>query len=305
MAPDDDGDRRAGAFSDDMRATGFRGEPSQSTRFTDALTALGHPSRLAVFRLLMRHAPAGVRPSAIADALDMKPNTLSVHVSTLSRAGLVTSERRGRSVYYSVDVSTTGQLIRYLVLDCGRGRPELVSTLPWPVDLPLAEATGPEDETPVRVLFYCHGDCRLALVAAALANRRGPDWLVAHASGIEVIADAEADPAFRDWLSREALDMTDLQVEPMDHFLGADAPALDLVVTLSDRAANFDAPPFSGNPVAAHWNLHDPAAIGLPDAEPTVLARLRRRIDTLITLPIRDLGRLPLQRTLDTIAVAV
>src|SRR3546814_18813320 len=67
-----------------------------------ALTALGHPGRLAVFRLLARRAPGGVRPSEIAEALGLKPNTLSVHVTTLARAGLVRSERSGKSVFYRI-----------------------------------------------------------------------------------------------------------------------------------------------------------------------------------------------------------
>ena len=56
---------------------------------TDALAALGHPGRLAVFRLLARRAPQGVQPSEIAEALGMKRNTLSVHVHTLARGGLL------------------------------------------------------------------------------------------------------------------------------------------------------------------------------------------------------------------------
>ena len=61
----------------------------------EALTALGHPGRLAVFRLLARRAPHGVRPSEIAEALDLKPNTLSVYVTTLTRAGHPDDVARG------------------------------------------------------------------------------------------------------------------------------------------------------------------------------------------------------------------
>ena len=60
----------------------------ESYRNVEAFAALGHPGRLAVFRLLARRAPDGVRPSEIAQALGMKPNTLSVNVAGLVRAGL-------------------------------------------------------------------------------------------------------------------------------------------------------------------------------------------------------------------------
>ena len=53
-----------------------------------AFTCLGHPGRLAVFRLLMRFAPRGVRPTEIAEALALKPNTLSHHLSDLTGCGL-------------------------------------------------------------------------------------------------------------------------------------------------------------------------------------------------------------------------
>ena len=45
----------------------------EHTIATHAFATLGHPGRLAVFRLLMRFAPQGVRPTEIAQALDLKP----------------------------------------------------------------------------------------------------------------------------------------------------------------------------------------------------------------------------------------
>ena len=61
-----------------------------------AFATLGHPDRLAVFRLLMRFAPHGARPTEIAEALDLKQNTLSHHLADLEQVGLIASERRGR-----------------------------------------------------------------------------------------------------------------------------------------------------------------------------------------------------------------
>ena len=89
---------------------------------TRALDVLAHPGRLAVFRLLARRGPGGVRPGEIADALGLKPNTLSVYVTALHDAGLVRSERAGRAVLYRVDLERFGGLIEYLVADCCRGR---------------------------------------------------------------------------------------------------------------------------------------------------------------------------------------
>lgn len=59
----------------------------ESNQATQSFAALGHPGRLAVFRLLMRLAPHGGRPTEIAETLAMKPNTLSHHLSDLVAAG--------------------------------------------------------------------------------------------------------------------------------------------------------------------------------------------------------------------------
>ena len=61
----------------------------EQNRATLAFATLGHPGRLAVFRLLMRFAPQGVRPTEIAEALGMKQNTLSHHLAELTASGLV------------------------------------------------------------------------------------------------------------------------------------------------------------------------------------------------------------------------
>jgi ArsR family transcriptional regulator, arsenate/arsenite/antimonite-responsive transcriptional repressor / arsenate reductase (thioredoxin) len=56
----------------------------EQNRAAHAFATLGHPGRLAVFRLLMRFAPQGVRPTEIAEALGLKQNTLSHHLADLT-----------------------------------------------------------------------------------------------------------------------------------------------------------------------------------------------------------------------------
>ena len=54
-----------------------------------ALAALGQPTRLAIFQLLMRAEPYGRAAGAIADKVGCPHNTLSSHLSILARSGLV------------------------------------------------------------------------------------------------------------------------------------------------------------------------------------------------------------------------
>src|SRR5208282_3898500 len=90
-----------------------------------ALAALGQPTRLSIFRLLVRKEPAGLTAGALAEAVGCPHNTLSTHVAILARAGLVTGTREGRSITYSADAAGTRALIAFLVNDCCNGNPEL------------------------------------------------------------------------------------------------------------------------------------------------------------------------------------
>ena len=90
-----------------------------------ALAALGQPTRLSIFRLLVRKEPDGLSAGALAEALGCPPNTLSTHVAILARAGLVNGTREGRSITYRANATGTRALIAFLVTDCCDGRPEL------------------------------------------------------------------------------------------------------------------------------------------------------------------------------------
>lgn len=87
----------------------------------DALSALAHDHRLAVFRLLVRAGGNGVPAGAIAEALDIPNSSLSFHLSQLSRAGLVTQERQHRSIIYRADYAAMNALVGFLMENCCEG----------------------------------------------------------------------------------------------------------------------------------------------------------------------------------------
>lgn len=99
------------------------------TQAVAALNALGQESRLRVFRLLIRRGPDGMPAGDIAGQLCVPANTMSSHLAVLSRAGLVASHKRGRSVIYAVDLNGTRKLLAFLVEDCCRGKPEVCRPL--------------------------------------------------------------------------------------------------------------------------------------------------------------------------------
>ncbi len=90
-----------------------------------ARAALGQPTRLGIFRLLMAAEPGGLAAGAIAEEIGCAHNTLSSHLSIMARSGLVRGARDGRSIMYRADVDAIQALVGFLVNDCCRGHPEL------------------------------------------------------------------------------------------------------------------------------------------------------------------------------------
>ena len=90
-----------------------------------ALAALGQPTRLEIFRVLIRCEPHGLAAGAIAEAIKLPHNTLSTHISILARSGLVRGSRNGRSIVYRADVEGMRALITFLIKDCCDGHPEV------------------------------------------------------------------------------------------------------------------------------------------------------------------------------------
>jgi DNA-binding transcriptional ArsR family regulator len=95
----------------------------------EALSALAHNHRLAVFRLLVRAGAEGMTAGEIAREVGVLPNTLSTHLTILGHAGLIGSRRDGRSVIYSADYEGMRDLLGFLVSDCCAGRPEICAPL--------------------------------------------------------------------------------------------------------------------------------------------------------------------------------
>ena len=95
----------------------------------DVLAALAQETRLQAFKVLVRHEPEGVAAGELARLLKVPQNTLSTHLSILSRASLVSSERQSRSVIYHANLEAVRGLVLHLLNDCCNGQPELCTPL--------------------------------------------------------------------------------------------------------------------------------------------------------------------------------
>ena len=84
----------------------------------EAFSSLAQETRLKVFRLLIQYGRDGAVPGKLAEEVKIPDNTLSFHLSHLSKAGLVTSKKNGRSITYFANTELVNGLIDYLRENC-------------------------------------------------------------------------------------------------------------------------------------------------------------------------------------------
>jgi DNA-binding transcriptional ArsR family regulator len=89
-----------------------------SAQVVPILAALAQETRLDVFRLLVRAGPEGLAAGEIARRLDVPAPTLSFHLRALQQAGLVRSERDGRSLVYAADFGALEGVLVFLTEQC-------------------------------------------------------------------------------------------------------------------------------------------------------------------------------------------
>ena len=268
---------------------------------TARLACLGHPDRLAVFRLLMRFAPQGVRPTEIAQALDLKPNTLSHHLSDLAACGLITVERHGRSLHYAVDLNATGALISTLVLDIGRARPDLM-----PPHQTTRKGTPTIRDTDFDGLCICTGNSARSIFAEALLRDLGHGKFQAFSAGSQ--PGTALNPHALEVLQRNGHDITGLRAKHISEFQTPGTPVMDFVFTVCDTVAAEECPPWAGQPITGHWGMPDPVKATGTEAEKALVfaqtyAALRRRVQAFVALPFETLDRLSLQHRVDAIGL--
>ena len=84
----------------------------------EALGALAHEHRLAIFRLLIERGPEGLPAGRIAHRVGLAPSSLTFHIQNLQRAGLITQRRMSRQLIYTADFTAMSALVGYLTENC-------------------------------------------------------------------------------------------------------------------------------------------------------------------------------------------
>lgn len=265
------------------------------------LATLGHPQRLAIFRLLMRRYPDRVPAGELADALGLKASTLSAYLSALMLAGLVTQKRVGTSLLYAIAMTEVRRTFDYLLLDCCRGRQEVCP----PNSLLSTKGTTAMPDPRYKVLFICTGNSARSIFAESILRKEAGDRFQAYSAGTS--PQSELNPFALDVLDQKGYDISELRSKNVSEFQGEDAPKFDFVFTVCNQAANEECPAWPGQPISAHWGMPDPVKAEGTDAQKSLAfhqahGALHNRIKAFTALPISSLDRVSLQRAVDEIA---
>jgi ArsR family transcriptional regulator len=82
------------------------------------LEALGNPTRLSVYRLLVRAGDEGLAVGQLQKKLDIAASTLSHHLRLLIEVDLVSQERQGTTLTCRANYNVMSILVSFLVDEC-------------------------------------------------------------------------------------------------------------------------------------------------------------------------------------------
>jgi ArsR family transcriptional regulator, arsenate/arsenite/antimonite-responsive transcriptional repressor len=82
------------------------------------LEALGNPTRLELYRLLVRAGHSGLSVGQCQQRLEIAASTLSHHLKTLIIVGLVSQERDGTTLICRANFDRMNELVQFLVAEC-------------------------------------------------------------------------------------------------------------------------------------------------------------------------------------------
>lgn len=149
------------------------------------------------------------------------------------------------------------------------------------------------------ILFLCTGNSARSVLAEVLMNHLSKGRFRAYSAGSHPAG--EINPLTLELLRSHGFATDGLRSKNWDEFAKPDAPAMDFVITVCDKAAGEVCPVWPGQPMTAHWGFEDPAAAqGSDEARRKVFNKvfveIARRIELMLALPFEKLDHLALER---------
>jgi arsenate reductase len=154
------------------------------------------------------------------------------------------------------------------------------------------------------VLFLCTGNSARSIMAEAMLNVAGRGRFNTFSAGSHPTGGVNHFAL--EQIEAIGYPLDNLRSKSWDEFAGPDAPHMDFVITVCDKAAGEACPFWPGQPMTAHWGFQDPAAVEGSDAEirlafAKVCREIQMRLDIFLSLPLAKLEKLALQREMDRI----
>ena len=149
-------------------------------------------------------------------------------------------------------------------------------------------------DRPFSVLVLCTGNSARSILGEAIFGQLGAGRIVAHSAGSR--PKGAPHPGALRLLARKGIDAARFRSKSWDEFTGADAPPIDLAITVCGNAAGEACPVFVGAPLKAHWGLPDPADVDGGEAEVDAAFEqtwqwLGLRVRALLELPFETMDR--------------
>ncbi len=261
--------------------------------------ALAHPTRLEIFRLLVRYLPYGLAAGDVARLIAVAHNTLSAHLATLEQVGLLRSRREGRSIIFAAAEARAHEIAAFLTEGCPRTEAAPPSPAPRPsVAFPVRREATPAARA-FNVLILCAGNSARSIFAEAILDGESAGRFRSFSAG----SSPKTRPNRRAiaLLGELGYDVSRCRSKSWSEFAGPASPQMYFILTVCDVAAAEPCPVWPGRPIVAHWGVPDPIAIAKSDAERRAACveayrRLTARITSFVNLDVEKLDRATLRR---------
>jgi protein-tyrosine-phosphatase len=156
------------------------------------------------------------------------------------------------------------------------------------------------------VLFLCTGNSARSILAESILNLPlvGQGRFRAFSAGSHPAG--QVNPHAIELLEKNRIPTGGLRSKNWEEFAAPDAPQLDFVFTVCDKAAGEMCPVWPGQPMTAHWGIEDPATVQGSEEEKRkaffmAYNQLHQRISFFASLPLSKLKGAALQGQLDDI----
>jgi arsenate reductase len=164
--------------------------------------------------------------------------------------------------------------------------------------------TTPASDKVYNVLFVCTHNSARSIIAEGLLNSMGRGNFQAFSAGSEPAG--TVNPQALKTLERLRIPTDGFRSKDWAEFARPEAPRLDFVFTVCDKAAGEVCPVWPGQPMTAHWGVPDPAAFrGTHEEKAKVFwdtaVILKRRLELMLALPLASLDSMSIQREIKDI----